>query len=71
MTYTLAQIRGYTAAAAHDEHERERARDARFAQFAEAIRMAMWADKNEWQAYQAELSGKTPAPRNQGTTTHG
>jgi len=68
MTYTLAQIRGYTAAAAHDEHERER---ARLAHTANAIRAAMWAEQSEWQAYQAELSGKAPAPKNQGTTTHG
>ncbi|MBH1836379.1 hypothetical protein I5T88_10900 [Stenotrophomonas maltophilia] len=71
MTYTLAQIRGYTAAAAHDEDERERARVAHFAQFAEAIRMAMWADQSEWRAYQDSLIGKAPAPKNQGTTTHG
>ncbi|HEL5026756.1 TPA: hypothetical protein UOA81_001949 [Stenotrophomonas maltophilia] len=68
MTYTLAQIRGYTAAAAYDEHERER---ARLAHTASAIRTAMWADKDEWQAYQAELSGKAPVPQKQGTTTHG
>lgn len=71
MTYTLAQIKGFTAAAAHDESERERARLAHFAHFAGAIRMAMWAENNEWQAYQDVLSGKAPAPQKQGTTTHG
>ncbi len=68
MTYTLAQIRGFTAAAAHDERESER---ARLAHTATAIRTAMWAEQSEWQAYKAELSGKAPAPKNQGTTTHG
>ncbi len=68
MTYTLAQIRGFTVAAAHDERERER---AHLAHTANAIRTAMWAEQSEWQAYQAELSGKAPAPQKQGTTTHG
>lgn len=70
MTYTLAQIRGFTAAAAHDERERERER-AHLAHTANTIRTAMWADQSEWQAYQAELSGKALAPQKQGTTTHG
>lgn len=67
MTYTLVQIRGYTAAAAHDERERER---AHLAHTANAIRTAMWADQSEWQAYQAELSDKAPVPQKQGTPTH-
>lgn len=68
MTYTLAQISGFTAAAAYDERERERTRAIHLA---DAMRTAMWADQGDWKNYLDALSGKAPVQLKQGTTTHG
>jgi len=64
ITYTLAQLRGFTEASARDDLDR-------VAQFAVATRMAMGAEPADWQKYLAALSGQATAQQKQGTTTHG
>ncbi|WP_158230136.1 hypothetical protein [Stenotrophomonas maltophilia] len=54
MTYTLAQLRAFTAAAAQVERDR-------IAEFAVATRMAMAAPAADWQLYLAALRGQAPA----------
>ncbi|HEY0201749.1 MAG TPA: hypothetical protein VGC24_08665 [Burkholderiaceae bacterium] len=48
MTYTLAQLRAYTCAAARDDDRREVAA-------ATAARMAMGATRREWDMYMRSL----------------
>lgn len=54
MTYTLAQLRAFTAAAAQVERDR-------IAELAVATRMAMAAPAADWQMYLAALRGQAPA----------
>lgn len=64
MTYTLAQLRAFTAAAAQDDRDR-------IAEFAVATRMAMAAPAADWQMYLAALRGHAPVGQTQGKVTHG
>jgi len=64
MTYTLAQLRGFTAAAAQDDRDR-------VADYAVATRMAMAAPQADWRAYLAALSNPVPAGKQPGTDNHG
>ena len=64
MTYTLAQLRGFTDAAAQDDRNQ-------IAELAVATRMAMAAPPADWQLYLAALRGQTqPSPKS-GTSTNG
>ncbi|RRU09656.1 hypothetical protein EGJ03_09470 [Stenotrophomonas maltophilia] len=63
MTYTLAQLRAFTAAAAQNDRDR-------IAEFAVATRMAMAAPAADWQMYLAALRGP-PVGQTQGKVTHG
>jgi len=60
----LAQLRGFTAAAARDDCDR-------VAQFAVATRMAMGAEAGDWQKYLAALSGQAQHQQNQGKQSNG
>lgn len=60
MTYTLAQLRAFTAAAAQDDRDR-------IADLAVATRMAMGAPAADWQLYLAALRGKALQGQKQGT----
>ncbi|HHA2690797.1 TPA: hypothetical protein ACOEPG_002775 [Stenotrophomonas maltophilia] len=64
MTYTLAQLRGFTAAAAQDDRDRT-------AEFAVAARMALAAPPADWQMYLAALRGQAGTPPQSGTSTNG
>lgn len=64
MTYTLAQLRGFTAAAAQDDRDR-------IADLAVATRMAMAAPPADWQLYLAALRGQSQPPPQSGTSTNG
>lgn len=50
MHFTLAQLRGFTAAAARDERQR-------LANLALAVRIAFGADAAGWQQYQNLMAG--------------
>ncbi|MBN7830657.1 hypothetical protein J5H37_12000 [Stenotrophomonas maltophilia] len=64
MTYTLAQLRGFTAAAAQDDRDH-------IAQLAVATRMAMAAPPADWQLYLAALRGQSQLPQQPGTSPNG
>lgn len=64
MTYTLAQLRGFTAAAAQDDRDR-------VAEYAVATRMAMAAPASDWQMYLAALRGAANVTQQPGSTPHG
>jgi len=64
MTYTLAQLRGFTAAAAQDDRDH-------IAEIAVATRMAMAAPPADWQLYLAALRGQSQSPPQPGTSTNG
>lgn len=64
MTYTLAQLRGFTAAAAQDDRDR-------VAEYAVATRMAMAAPASDWQMYLSALRGQAGTPPQSGTSTNG
>jgi len=64
MTYTLAQLRGFTAAAAQDDRDH-------IAQLAVATRMAMAAPTADWQQYLASLRGQTQPPPKSGISSNG
>ncbi|AWB80054.1 hypothetical protein B7H26_19905 [Stenotrophomonas maltophilia] len=64
MTYTLAQLRAFTAAAAQVERDR-------IAELAVATRMAMAAPAADWQMYLAALRGQVPAQQRQGISNDG
>lgn len=64
MTYTLAQLRGFTAAAAQDDRDR-------IAELAVATRMAMAAPAADWQQYLAALRGQSQPFPQSGTSTNG
>ncbi|WP_313493759.1 hypothetical protein [Stenotrophomonas sp.] len=54
MRFTLAQLRGFTAAAARDERQR-------LADLALAVRIAFGADAAGWRQYQNLMTGLAPA----------
>lgn len=54
MRFTLAQLRGFTAAAARDERQR-------LADLASAVRIAFGADAAGWRQYQNLMTGQVPA----------
>lgn len=54
MRFTLAQLRGFTAAAARDERQR-------LADLALAVRIAFGADAAGWQKYQNLMTWAAPA----------
>ncbi|UGB22602.1 hypothetical protein [Stenotrophomonas maltophilia] len=64
MTYTLAQLRGFTAAAAQDDRDH-------IAELAVATRMAMAAPPADWQLYLAALRGQTQPPPKSGISPNG
>lgn len=53
MTFTLTQLRAFTAAAAQDDREST-------ADFAVATRMAMAAPTSDWQLYLSHQRGQRP-----------
>lgn len=63
MRFTLAQLRGFTAAAARDERQR-------LADLALAVRIAFGADAAGWRQYQNLMTGPAPA-RLQEPPSHG
>ncbi|HDS1145986.1 TPA: hypothetical protein QDZ88_001018 [Stenotrophomonas maltophilia] len=64
MTYTLAQLRGFTAAAAQDDRDH-------IAELAVATRMAMAAPPADWQLYLAAQRGRSQPRPQSGTSING
>ncbi|WP_075676129.1 hypothetical protein [Stenotrophomonas sp. TD3] len=64
LSYTLAQLRAFTAAAARDDR-------LRMADFALAMRVAFGADAAGWQKYQTLMTGAGPVHPTKESPTHG
>lgn len=64
MSYTLGQLRAYTAAAAKDDRQR-------LADLALAVRIAFGADAAGWQQYQSLMTGPRLASSTKEGPSHG
>ncbi|HDS1220269.1 hypothetical protein NJH49_09000 [Stenotrophomonas maltophilia] len=64
LTYTLAQLRAFTAAAARDDRQR-------LSDLALVVRIAFGADATGWQQFQNAMTGAARPGTTTETPTHG